>query len=339
MTPTSRAQLDAMHAGTVPPVEQVREGLWAIAVPMPGGQRYLGYSFCYVLRDDDGRLHVVDPGWDTPENRTLLERAVRDLVPDVQIASVIVTHLHQDHIGLAEHLRSETGAPIVLHEREDEAIGDLGDAVPSVPSAWGVPPEALEELLALRTATADVPRAPHGDLLLRGDVDRLRIRGWDIEAVRTPGHTPGSVCLRIRDAGVVLTGDTVLPVIHPGLGLGGPTDSNPIADYLGSLDGLAADDDLEVLPGHGYRFTGLRERATGLAEHHLRRTREVAAALDATPDASVWEIAATLTWTAGWANMHGFFLYSALSQTALHIDYLTRRALVPSAADRLEGRA
>jgi glyoxylase-like metal-dependent hydrolase (beta-lactamase superfamily II) len=328
-----------MNGGTVPPVEQVRDGLWAVAVPMPGGARYLGYSFCYLILDDDGRLHVVDPGWDSPENRALLERAVRGIVTDVQIASVIVTHLHQDHIGLAEHLRRETGAPIVLHEREDEAIGVLSES-PQPPLAdWGVPPAAVDELAALRTTTGAVPDAPHGDLLLRGEVDLLTIRGLDIEAIRTPGHTPGSVCLRIRGAGVLLTGDTVLPVIHPGLGLGGRTASNPIADYLDSLDRLAGDDALEVLPGHGYRFTGLRERTTGLAEHHLRRTREVAAALQATPDASVWEIAATLTWTAGWEKMHGFFLYSALSQTALHIDYLNRSALVPSAADRLEGRA
>ncbi len=334
----SAAQLEATRTGSLPPLEQVRDRLWAVPMPMPGGQRSLGYSLCYLIQDDDRRTHVIDPGWDSGENRRILESAIRTAVDDVDIASVIVTHLHQDHSGLAEHIREETGAPIVLHQREDEAIRELSSAEVVPLSDWGLPPAAAAELESMRASSRSVPSAPRGDLLLTGTFDALAIRGWDIEAVHTPGHTPGSVCLRISDVGVVLTGDTVLPVIHPGLGLGGRSETNPIADYLESLARLDADDAHEVLPGHGYRFTGLRERAGELAEHHARRTREVAAALEAAPDASVWEIASTLTWTAGWANMRGFFLYSALSQTALHIDYLTRSALPPVAPRPTKGQ-
>lgn len=59
-----------------------------------------------------------------------------------------------------------------------------------------------------------------------------------------------------------------------------------------------------------------------LAEHHLRRAREVRSALERDPDATVWEIASGLTWTGGWDGLAGFTLASALAQTAMHRAYV-----------------
>jgi glyoxylase-like metal-dependent hydrolase (beta-lactamase superfamily II) len=133
------------------------------------------------------------------------------------------------------------------------------------------------------------------------------------------------------DAGLVYTGDTVLPKIFPGLGLGdreqtGPGKANPIADYLASLTSLARYDHFEVAPGHGYRFRGLIERNAVLAEHHLHRSRAAAAVIRDDPDATVWEVASRLRWTAGWQKLRGFYLLSALSQTVLHLDFARSEA-------------
>ena len=137
-----------------------------------------------------------------------------------------------------------------------------------------------------------------------------------------PGHTPGHLCLHDEDAGLLFTGDHVLPTINSGLGLGGPTASNPIADYLAGLRRVSALGGL-ALPGHEHPFTGLPERCDALAEHHLRRAREVAAH----PGGTVWDVARTLTWTGGWEGLRGFTLLSALSQTALHRDFVARGGL------------
>jgi len=110
--------------------------------------------------------------------------------------------------------------------------------------------------------------------------------------------------------------------MHAGLGLGAPTDSNPLADYLSSLERVGVYPEHEVLPGHGYRFLGVASRAAASAEHHRRRSREVAAVLADAPESSNWQIAARLTWTAGWQNLADFYLYSALAQTAMHRDYV-----------------
>ena len=141
------------------------------------------------------------------------------------------------------------------------------------------------------------------DVVVRGQVDHLQHPGLAIEVLHTPGHTTGSICLRLPEERLLLTGDHVLPAIHPGLGLGGSSDRNPVAEYLDSLGRVVGHDDHEVLPGHNYRFTGLAERAAATAAHHRRRTDEVAAALERTPDASVFEVASVLTWTAGWQRL------------------------------------
>ena len=77
-----------------------------------------------------------------------------------------------------------------------------------------------------------------------------------------------------------------------------------------------------LAPGHGYRFRDVAVRAAASAEHHLRRSCEVATVLTDAPDTSNREIAARLTWTAGWRNLTDFFVYSALTRTVMHRNYL-----------------
>jgi glyoxylase-like metal-dependent hydrolase (beta-lactamase superfamily II) len=320
VTPTSAAQARALEDGTVPPLERVRDRVWAVPLAMPGGQPRLDYTLTYVLVDDEERLHVVDPGWNSDENWDTFWRAAQTIPSRGAIASIIVTHLHPDHIAMAPRLRDATGASIVLHEQEATALEHLDVFRPIDPAVWGVPDDRVEELPGLDGARAAYTTV-RPDIELTGDVDRLHPPGLEIEVLHTPGHTTGSICLRLPEERLLLTGDHVLPAIYPGLGLGGPSARNPIADYLDSLGRVVGYDDHEVLPGHNYRFTGLAERVARTAAHHRRRTDEVERALRAQPHASVFEVASTLTWTAGWDRMRGFLLYSALAQTAMHIDF------------------
>ena len=68
----------------------------------------------------------------------------------------------------------------------------------------------------------------------------------------------------------------------------------------------------------GWRFTGIPARVEVTRAHHAQRTSEVAAALADDPGLPLWELAARLTWTAGWQNLGSFYLRSALMQTAWH---------------------
>lgn len=333
MIATSPGQFASAGSGDVPPFEQVRDDVWALGVAMPGG--HIPFSLCYLLRDSAGGIHVIDPGWDSAENWAVLEAALAALDSTVAaVRSIIGTHRHPDHVGMADRLRSASGAPVLLHEGESAAAASSGPVRQTSVAdlelqldAWAVPEERRPEFHAVILQKPEhIPVAV--DVRLE-DGQRLDIPGFDLVAIWTPGHTLGHVCFRDDARELMFTGDHVLPTMHAGLGLGGAGESNPLGDYLHSLARVGEYPDHEALPGHGYRFTGLKGRADEHADHHLKRSREVAAVLAEGGDPTIWEIAGRLSWSAGWENLKGFFAYSALLQTAMHRDFVTGIAHSP----------
>jgi len=302
----------------------IAEDVWVVELEFPQAS-VVEATNCYLLADADGGVHLVDPGWDTDDTLARLEAGLREAgfaVGDVR--SIVATHLHPDHLGLAGRLRRDHGIPVALHRAEHAALTRPQFPDPGATLArWGVPVDHADEVrsgLAPRSA----PSGLAGDVVL-DDGDRLDIPGRDVVVVHTPGHTAGSICLHDRGAGLFVSGDHVLPNVNPGLGLGGfAPDDDPIGAALDSYAKVAAYDDAEVLPGHGARFHGLAARATQIAERHRRRSAEIAALADADPRASVWELASRVAWTGGWEGLAGFVRLSALSQTELHLRHLSR---------------
>jgi len=333
----SSVQHDAFRAGQIPVVEEFADGTWSVPMQLPG--RFPGgvqsYSYAYVLDDFSGGFHVIDPGWDLEENLRRWEEFFSRVGRGFSdVATVTATHLHHDHLGLAGEFARRSGAPLLMHESEasvlDEAArslaeGDLVEAnrVSRVYAAMtrerlealGVPEDRWQELLW-------IPEAPAFPVPNRRvqDGDRLPIPARELEVLWTPGHTGGHMCLVEQNAGVIFTADHVLPGINSGLGLGGESPTNPIADYIAALERLTLFEPFVVAPGHEYRFRGLAERAEVLREHHLKRAREVGAAMDRT--ANVWEIAQQVTWSDGFENLRSYRLGSALSQVAMHMEYV-----------------
>ena len=299
-------------------VEQIRPDTWSLRVPIP--HEHTPYTQTYLIRDATGSVHLVDPGWASESNRRLVTAAVAE-VGD-RLASIVVTHLHPDHVGLAEELRQQTGARVLMHAAEAGAMLDIAAEDHSVEASdarlagWGVPIDRRAEVITLWSGLDPQP-AVVPDVLVE-DGETLDIPGRDIRVLHTPGHTVGHICLRDADNGLLFTGDHLLPSTFPGVGLGGISNANPLADYRESLERLERLDADEACPGHGDPFRGITDRVRATLAHHARRTDEVARHLQRHPDAAVWDIAAGLTWTAGWDNFSGFYLASALAQTAMH---------------------
>jgi len=154
------------------------------------------------------------------------------------------------------------------------------------------------------------------------DGDLLPMTDHNVRAVWTPGHTPGHLCLHDASAGVLLTGDHLLPRISPNIGIHTPRDGDPLGAYLQSLDRTAAFDADEALPAHEYRFRGIAQRAVSLRDHHDERGKEVLAAVDQLPHPTTWAIAAELTWSRGWPALHGMMRRMALAETVAHLRHL-----------------
>lgn len=298
-------------------------GIRRIDVPVPRPGLITGTN-CYAIEDAEGGVHLVDPGWADPASRAALESGLAALGHALgDIRSLIVTHAHVDHLGLAHALREDGIGRLVLARRERPALDPSTRMISedSTLDRWGVP---IEE-------RADLPRRTdpgYGTIVPDREVEdgeRLDLPGFEVRVFVTPGHTAGSMCLLVDDR-LALTGDTVLPGINPGLGLGGfAPDDDPIGAALDSLDRLAGLGDLDVAPGHGEPFPGLANRAAELAARHRARSAEIAALLE-DGHATIWSIASRVGWTGGWGAVRGFLRVSALAQTELHVRHLARAA-------------
>lgn len=131
MIVTNTAQRSAWQDRVLPPVEQVRPGVWSIPVPIPHNP--LRYTLTYAFLDDAGVL-VVDPGWDTAEGRAALTAGLgRAGAALADVTGVVVTHVHPDHHGLGGWLRAGSGAWIGMHPVEAGTLpGPLGDYLGSL---------------------------------------------------------------------------------------------------------------------------------------------------------------------------------------------------------------
>jgi len=182
-------------------------------------------------------------------------RSVRD------VRAVLLTHVHLDHVGLAERLRQQTGATVWVHARDVPAL-----AHPLRPPADAKPEAGLGRYLLRHPAALRVPvrlarsaafRTPAITAASQLDDDMILDVPGRPRVVAVPGHTPGSVAFHLPAQGVVLTGDAL--VTHDGLvgrtGTGpqiiGPVFTHDTAQARASLEALASLDAGLVLPGHG----------------------------------------------------------------------------------------
>jgi glyoxylase-like metal-dependent hydrolase (beta-lactamase superfamily II) len=331
---TGTAQFDAWQRRVRPPVEEVRAGLWSIPVPIPHNP--LRYTLCYAFAGA-GPLVIVDPGWDYPEARTALQDGLTVAGATVSdVAGIVLTHVHPDHHGLSGWLRDQSGAWIGMHPAEAETlparVGHYRDA--GADQDWlrraGVPSDEVEGLAISDDRLARLREMAEPDRLIEHG-DTLPLDGRTVEAVWTPGHTPGHLCLHDAEAGVLLTGDHLLPRITPNIAAKDETDGDPLGDYLTSLTRITAFQADEALPAHEYRFRALDVRAKAVTLHHDERSAEVIAAVANLDTPTAWRIAAALTWSRGWDALTGFLRRMALGETIAHLNHLqTEGALIRS---------
>jgi glyoxylase-like metal-dependent hydrolase (beta-lactamase superfamily II) len=100
--------------------------------------------------------------------------------------------------------------------------------------------------------------------------------------------------------------------------------SNPLAEYLASLDTLRGIEPAEVLPAHEYRFTGLDSRLDYLAGHHRERLAEAEAGLVKAGPAgtTAWQAATEVTWSRPWEALASFQRQAAVGEVISHLRYL-----------------
>ena len=311
---------------------EVEPGLWRIPVPLPFALRSANI---YLIADGDGGWTLIDSGLGLASDEAALRAGLAQA--DVSLSSVttlVLTHAHPDHIGLSGLIGEESGAPIYMLTGEDDRMFDVwsptnADTFAALGAMYAANGIAQDEVDTARTGSLRIRRLlrlpPRETVRLLEDGDVLRLGRHTYRVYWTPGHSDYHMCL-LREDGLFIAGDHILPRITPNIGLYPYARPNPLRDYLESIQRVRDLPARLVLPGHGKPFTQLAQRVDELREHHEERGEAVRAVLREHPDGMHAAAVA--------ADIFGPRLRTpddhrfALVEMLAHLEYLRERGLV-----------
>lgn len=194
----------------------------------------------YVL--DVGKIVLVDTG--TRKAEPLIRQGLKELGKEVEdIAVLLLTHHHLDHVGTAGVWKREAGAQVDLH-RLDAPVAARREHRRTHGTRPGM--MVVAAFMGVFTPLMRAPPVETDRVLEGGDV--LDVLGWPVEVIHAPGHTLGSCAFYARNLDILFAGDAVN-------GRNGkPEPPNLVEDASAALESYGKLTSLNaavLLPGHG----------------------------------------------------------------------------------------
>jgi glyoxylase-like metal-dependent hydrolase (beta-lactamase superfamily II) len=163
-----------------------------------------------VLIHDEGNAILVDAcmaGMAGP----IAEAMEAVGVPLSRLTHIVLTHSDLDHVGsLAELARALPGVQVVCHELEKPYVqADLPPVrLPTMRKQIAEMTGAMREKIESLTNDLEANYRKYGAkvTLAVQDHDMLPC---GVEIIHTPGHTPGHICLYVREQKTLIPGDTM----------------------------------------------------------------------------------------------------------------------------------
>jgi glyoxylase-like metal-dependent hydrolase (beta-lactamase superfamily II) len=240
-------------------VQQVADGVHRLGTDWVG----------WYLHDVDGAVTVVDCGFagyfeQLPSALSQLGRSLGD------VAAVVLTHYHSDHVGSAERIRAEAGATVFAPAGDADGVrsGKVRPPGGFTANLWR-PRMMRYTAHAVRNGGAKV--TPVSEVRPYGDGEVLDVPGG-LRAVHTPGHTAGHSSLLAEGPGVLFAGDALATMSFLTAETGPQLmafneDAERARDSLSRLEDLSAG---VVVMGHGAPFHGTP--ADAVAQARARAT-------------------------------------------------------------------
>ncbi len=337
-------------------MEEIVSGLHRLRTPMTS--KALPWVMPYVFEGRDG-VSLFDSGYGTPEAIQALTEQLEELgYAPSDVRRLIVSHAHPDHLGMASWLKEQSpDYELVMFERETD-FGPMrsarhGEEWMRRSNEWvvkhGVAPEEVEnsnghgrshghgrgrraegESKHDETAAEATMRrswsmqAPEVDVKLKeGEV--LEFDGFVLQAVWTPGHTPGHLCMYERNHKFMFTGDHILSRITPNVSVSSEDEQSgrsPLAEFRASLAKCAEFDVALALPAHEDTIEDLPKRCDELLRHHDVRMEEVLEGIGDDGPATANDISSKVTWNKPYDTFDVFKKRSALGETLSHLQLL-----------------
>jgi glyoxylase-like metal-dependent hydrolase (beta-lactamase superfamily II) len=323
--PEARTRMQTTHEQPPKPGEalEILPDIQWLRMPLPFA---LNHVNLWLLRDEGGWT-AVDTGFAVDAVRA----AWQQLLPEYPLVRLLVTHFHPDHLGLATHLQSLTGAPLWIPPQEYATAQFFYHQIAGFSVAAGVKafrqhglPEANLLLLEQQgnSYKLGVPSIPDTYRPLQtGQTIPVGEHPWRI--ITGHGHSPEHASLYCHDLGVLISGDMLLPRISTNIGFSPTTpDIDPLGRFLESLDRFQPlPENTLVLPSHGLPFRGLHERIEQLRRHHAERCGVLLAACRTAPQ-SAFELLPIL-FDRDITDIHQ--TYFAMGEAIAHLVYLEKR--------------
>jgi glyoxylase-like metal-dependent hydrolase (beta-lactamase superfamily II) len=241
-----------------------------------------------------------------------------------RLTHVLITHGHIDHHGGLRYVRSQTDAPVGVHEldrrvliRYEERVRLITHRLRGFLVEAGVEPEEQADIVDLYLVNKQLFSSVPVDLTYEAEGMRV----GPLMMTHVPGHCPGQVVMQLDD--ILLVGDQVLSEISPHQSPESLSDNTGLGHYLESLERIRPLSPRVrwVLGGHQEPIRDLSARVDAIEALHRQRLQAVLDLL--TVPRTIAEISARL-----FPEVRGYNVLLALEETGAHVEYLAQRGQI-----------
>jgi len=305
---------------------KIIEGIYQFLIPIPNNP--LGNTNVYLVKGTQGHL-LIDAGWNNETAFRALTSELAEIGIELKdLNQIVVTHAHIDHYGLVPRIRELTGAKVIMHHRDEEVFHTryaITDEFMRQSEAWfranGVPSNESGIRLPFGNFRPNFKHLEPDIKLNGGEI--IDTGFFQLQVIWTPGHSPGHICLYDAKDKIFFSGDHILPVITPNIGLPPHSKDNPLGDFFKSLQELKKLDVKIVLPAHEALFYDLGKRVDEIVHHHEVRKSEIMRTLDSA-DLTGYQISNGITWMpemggVKFENLWAGDKRAAVSETLAHL--------------------
>jgi glyoxylase-like metal-dependent hydrolase (beta-lactamase superfamily II) len=302
-------------------LKKVYPNIYLQEVPLPKNPLKVLNSY---LITGKGQNLIIDTGFNNPDCEASLMQGINEAGIDLTETSLLVTHHHSDHCGLAAALQKK-GVRVYAGKIEGDLINNM-----IMKTYWERRSKyiTMYDLKKDNVSLDDHPGYKYRpeepvDYIPIKDGDCINIGNFSFKVVDIPGHTPGQIGLYEKQHRLFFGGDHVLAKITPNITFWG-FDNDILNMYFCSLKKVYDLDIKYLFTAHRSIITDHRQRIEELLQHHMRRLQEIEDIL-AFGEQTVRDVASKMHWDLRydkWEDFPNAQKWFASGEAMSHLEHL-----------------